>query len=68
MADSVQYQGSAAKVGPENPDRLRIEINGGEASESRPLEAEGEATAAAKEIKESRGVVHGELKVGKSFT
>jgi hypothetical protein len=44
-----------------------IEVDRGEASKSRPLEAEAEATAAAKEIKKGRGIVHGELKVEKSF-
>lgn len=67
MVDSVQCLGNAGEIGPENLNRFMIEVDGCEALEARPLAAEAEATAAAKEIKKSRGVVHGELKVEKSF-
>lgn len=51
----------SAEVLAENPDRLGIEVDGGESPEAGAFEAEGEAAAAAEEIEEGGRGVHGRL-------
>jgi hypothetical protein len=58
MELSVQEPRDFRKIRLENLDRLRIEVDGGEALEAGPDEPEAEAAAAAEEIEESVGRTH----------